>query len=754
MNRTVTGSANGLAPDTELGEYRLLDVIGEGGFGVVYRALDLTLHREVAIKEYMPVALAGRQAGSPQIHVRAQRQGAFDAGLRGFINEARLLAKFSHRALVRVHRFFEANGTAYMVMHFYKGQTLRAYLDGHAGRMDQHQLMQVLSPILDVLEVLHANDCCHRDIAPDNIFLPNNEGPVLLDFGAARHIISGMTQALAMVLKPGFAPIEQYVDDGTMPQGAWTDVYQLGAVMYVAITGQVPTASVARMVTDPIKLLTADDYPGYSAGFLRGVHQALAVKQADRPQTITALRQLLLSSEAPPERRADEPQPTPQEITQPVEKNEGLPSPFWSPTRLRLALLAALAVAGLSAGIWAYEFFQDRQAWQEANRRQTPVAIETYLKAYPHGRYSQQALDQIVQFARDTRNWKDAQLRDSILAYQAYLRDFPQGLHINAAREKLDELTQDERDWQLAYLQNTILSFEGYLRNRTRGKFREQAQQHIEKLKEAILVPDPSVTTDTDPVTVLDEQLRVEADTKAWNAALRQRTVLGFEDYLEKHPQGNYRYAAQAQIKRLQLPRVVDAIPKEVVRTQPSPPVVAVRPDALPKPPESKPSQATGVVVPATPPVAAENVSIWEKIFGKPVGAFKKTPEKPQPEPNPKPSPSVSVQTPVRPVVAAPPINPNQQPPSRPSNDKAPDASDTLAIAGNRGRLILNITPWGRVWVNHVNKGDSPPLKELDLAAGWHHVRVANPDAPRNKNLVMRLEIKKGMPKVVEHKFE
>ncbi len=292
MHKEISGSANCLAPGVQVGEYRLSDVIGEGGFGIVYRARDLSLDRIVAIKEYMPSTLAGRKE-SNQIHVRSQHRGAFDAGLRSFINEARLLAKFSHPALVHVYRFFEANGTAYMVMQYYEGQTFRTFLNQQPKAMDEQWLSTIIAPILDVLEMLHAADCYHRDIAPDNIFLQSSGMPVLLDFGAARRIIGDMTQALTMVLKPGFAPIEQYVDDGAMPQGAWTDIYQLGALLYLSITGRPPATSVARMINDPVSTLVPENCPGFSARFLSGVHHALAIKPQDRPQSIGDLRHLL-----------------------------------------------------------------------------------------------------------------------------------------------------------------------------------------------------------------------------------------------------------------------------------------------------------------------------------------------------------------------------------------------------------------------------------------------------------------------------
>lgn len=293
MDRDVECSANCLPADALVGDYRILGVIGEGGFGIVYRALDLSLDREVALKEYLPATLAGRQSASHRVHVRSQHRGAFDAGLRSFINEARLLACFSHPTLVHVYRFFEFGGTAYMVMRRYKGRTLRHALDNPSLQVDQAWLSRLLGPLLDVLELLHAEDCFHRDIAPDNIFLQDDGSPVLLDFGAARRIIGDMTQALTMVLKPGFAPIEQYVDDGAMPQGAWTDIYQIGALIYLAITGKTPTTSVARMVNDPLSRLTPEQVPGFSEAFLLGVHRALAVRSQDRPQSIAELKVLL-----------------------------------------------------------------------------------------------------------------------------------------------------------------------------------------------------------------------------------------------------------------------------------------------------------------------------------------------------------------------------------------------------------------------------------------------------------------------------
>ena len=220
-----------LPAHTRLRDYELTSLVGEGGFGIVYSAWDHSLQRRVAIKEYMPASIASRVAGSSAIVVKSERHAdTFKAGLKSFVNEARLLARFDHPSLVKVYRFWEEHGTAYMVMPFYEGPTLKAALDALGRPPSEAELRAWLRPLLDALAVIHAAQCYHRDIAPDNILL-TPAGPLLLDFGAARRVIGDMTHALTVVLKPGYAPIEQYGDVATMAQGAWTDLYALACVI-------------------------------------------------------------------------------------------------------------------------------------------------------------------------------------------------------------------------------------------------------------------------------------------------------------------------------------------------------------------------------------------------------------------------------------------------------------------------------------------------------------------------------------------
>lgn len=286
-------SSNALPVGTHVHEFEITRVIGEGGFSVVYLAFDHTLHRSIALKEYIPSALASRR-GDNTVAVRsAQHQETFEAGLRSFINEARLLAQFDHAALVKVYRFWEENGTAYMAMPYYGGRTLREILRADPAQASEAWLKKLLVPLLDALELLHAHRCYHRDIAPDNIQVLESGAPVLLDFGAARRTIGDMTQAFTVILKPGYAPIEQYADEADLKQGPWTDVYALAAVLYGAIAHKPPPTAVARVIKDPLEPLATRAPAGFGTTFLAGIDRGLAVRPEARPQSVGEWRGLL-----------------------------------------------------------------------------------------------------------------------------------------------------------------------------------------------------------------------------------------------------------------------------------------------------------------------------------------------------------------------------------------------------------------------------------------------------------------------------
>jgi serine/threonine protein kinase len=287
------GSASALAKGTRLSEFEIEHVLGEGGFAIVYLAFDHSLHRHVALKEYLPAELAFRENGNTIVLRAPAHQKTFETGRKGFVQEARFLAQFEHPSLVKVHRVFESNGTAYMVQGYYPGKSLGAVLKAGRRYASQAELVPVVTALLAAVELLHSRQCLHRDIAPDNIIIQPSGVPVLLDFGAARRIIGDMTQALTAVLKPSFAPIEQYTEDGGLAQGPWTDVYALAATLRMAITGKPPPSSVGRTIKDALVNLADDPPPNFEPAFLRGLDAGLALLPDARPQTIADFRSAL-----------------------------------------------------------------------------------------------------------------------------------------------------------------------------------------------------------------------------------------------------------------------------------------------------------------------------------------------------------------------------------------------------------------------------------------------------------------------------
>lgn len=284
-----------LAIGTRVAEFEVTRLIGQGGFGIVYEAWDHTLERTVAIKEYMPTALATRQADGTVTPISAKHKETFDIGMRSFINEAKLLAQFDHPSLVKVYRFWQERGTTYMVMPCYQGITLKQAL-AHKQDVSEKWLIDIVDGVTQALAVMHRASCYHRDIAPDNIMLLESTGlPVVLDFGAARRVITDVTQAITVILKPGYAPIEQYSETPDMTQGAWTDVYALSAVMHVAITGRSPPPSVARLLSDRYVPLAQDPalLSRFQPRILQAIDAGLGVRPETRPQSMEQFRQAL-----------------------------------------------------------------------------------------------------------------------------------------------------------------------------------------------------------------------------------------------------------------------------------------------------------------------------------------------------------------------------------------------------------------------------------------------------------------------------
>ena len=297
-----------LPPGTRLAEFEILQLLGVGGFGMVYKAFDHSLHRAVAIKEYMPSALAGRAQGQSLWVRSSSDQQTFQAGLTSFMGEARLLAQFDHPSLVKVFRFWEANNTAYMVMPLYTGMTFKQARAQMRTPPPEAWLRKMLWSVLGALRVLHDGNTLHRDISPDNIFLQDNGPPVLLDLGAARHAINDQGHKHTAVLKVNYAPIEQYAEsDDELRQGPWSDLYSLAAVVHGCLCNDTPLPATLRSIRDRMvsfsrvaKTVKRQFGVEYSAPFVAAIAQALALRPEDRPQSIDAFLQTMEMT-SPPE---------------------------------------------------------------------------------------------------------------------------------------------------------------------------------------------------------------------------------------------------------------------------------------------------------------------------------------------------------------------------------------------------------------------------------------------------------------------
>lgn len=261
------------------GRYLVGKVLGIGGFGITYLGYDLTLEIKVAIKEYMPSALATRHPDHYSVALTGRVEEDYQYGMERFLDEAKILAKLQNTPhIVSVQNYFKENGTAYFVMEYIDGMSLKAYLAKNGDKIPYNQAIAILQPIMEALVQVHALNLLHRDISPDNIYITSKGESRLLDFGAARFAL-GDGKSVSVILKHGYAPEEQYSSHGN--QGPWTDVYAMGATLYRCITGQLPPDSVERIHGDTMKKPSELGFR-IPAHVENAIMKALSVRTEDR----------------------------------------------------------------------------------------------------------------------------------------------------------------------------------------------------------------------------------------------------------------------------------------------------------------------------------------------------------------------------------------------------------------------------------------------------------------------------------------
>jgi serine/threonine protein kinase len=388
-----------LRPGTILhNRYQVETVLGHGGFGITYKALDLVHQLPVAIKEYLPGRTATRMEGQTwvTVYTGAARE-EFLYGLQKFLEEAQSLARFAdHPHIVSALGYFEGNGTAYMVMEYVEGMTLKQFLEQQGGRITFEQAKNLILPVMDALEAIHQVGLLHRDISPENLYITRDGEVKLLDFGAARVSSGEWSCSLSVILKTGYAPEEQYRSNGR--QGPWTDVYALAATMYRAVTGRTPPDALDRKEADtliPPSHLGVDLTPGEERALLL----ALSVEAPKRFQNIRAFREALLAETTLGRsyRPASAPAPPPPAPSPPLVstsprsfRQAALPLPAGraglgqSPSQLAALVLVPLAMFALLLGL-AYSWHAGRQApvVRQVKEDSPKVSVAVVPKASP-----------------------------------------------------------------------------------------------------------------------------------------------------------------------------------------------------------------------------------------------------------------------------------------------------------------------------------------------------------------------------------
>lgn len=267
--------------------YNIGMVLGKGGFGVTYMAYDSMEKSLVAVKEYYPNGMVHRNTGDKGVTLsNTTMSDDFKTGAEKFFDEAKTVSRFNGNPnIVGVKDFFYDNGTVYYAMEYLEGMDLKHYIKKSGGKLPQENVLMIANTITDALLITHSMNVIHRDISPDNIYVKKNGEIKLIDFGAARQVMSSQSHSLSVILKQGFAPIEQYQRKGK--QGPWTDIYALGATMYYALTGKIPEDATERL--DEPELGSCEEY-GIDSGLWKIVEKAMEVKKEGRYQSIIEMK--------------------------------------------------------------------------------------------------------------------------------------------------------------------------------------------------------------------------------------------------------------------------------------------------------------------------------------------------------------------------------------------------------------------------------------------------------------------------------
>ena len=547
----MTGKTLALAPGSFVDKLRIDRVLGQGAFGITYLVTDEVLGKSFALKEYLPREHAIRQEDGGLQAAGEASAALFTAGLSYFLTEGRTVAPLDHPNIVTVFRCFEANGTAYLLMPYYRGEALHTLLR-RSGTLTAAEAMALVLPLLEALEYIHGQDVIHQDIKPANIYVTDNGSPILLDFGAAGQRLGSGPANRWKLGSEGYAATEQSDTNGHT--GPWTDIYGLAATLYRSITGQVPVAATQRQRAlsqgdqDPLQPLTSLASEREFDGLLDAIKQGLVVSPESRPQSVRQWRSSFSKGKAG---QASATAGFPTEIEK--EGREWLPIILLGIFLVVITSAAVYLLTGGGAGEGdqsaesvlsedADTTPEERARWQAALEADTAYAYQLFLQDFPESFHEAQARAQLD--VLDEKGWLAARADGTESAIEAYLEQFPGGLHetdariaqkefelarAEAERQDQEKDRQDDMAWESARTARTLGAMDKYLSDWPGGLHVEEAHDLSRRLRDEL------------------------NDVRGFESASRLNTIESYQTYIKAFPSGSKVAAALEAIDQLTL---------------------------------------------------------------------------------------------------------------------------------------------------------------------------------------------------------
>jgi len=492
----MTNQSIALQPGSHIRDLQINAVLGVGASGITYMVTDPAIGTRFALKEYLPARLVTRHDDGQVAAVDEQSAQVFKLGLKQFLNEARIVAALDHPHVVKVLRYFEANGTAYCLMHYYKGQPLHRLLESR-GAFNREEARALILPLMDALEYIHKAGVVHQDIKPGNVYMTENGDPVLLYFGVAA--ADGETPRHG---SEGYAAPEQYNADA--PIGPWTDIYGLAATLYRCVTGKIPVSARDRQAAldsgepDPLTPFAELAPTGLYGGLTDAVELGLKLPWQERPADVGAWKKSFKSLDW---HRSVVAKGKAAEYD--GEERE------WLPMILLAVFLLAMAAVGVFLLI---------------DKSPPPSDTGTAGKTEVSSPTGEQAAGPQEPTPEEVTRWQGALKADTVLGYRRFIVDFPGSIYRAQAETQLDIL--DENLWAQLSPEDSVPAYEDYLDVFPDGLHQAEALQRIDAIQQA---------------EAKKERERLERerlDNLAWETASSERTVAAFDRYIGEWPAG------------------------------------------------------------------------------------------------------------------------------------------------------------------------------------------------------------------------